>query len=75
MRLSAQQIEQFKTDGWLFLPEAFDAEETALLRSGGRGHYASSARRSGARRTARHASPLPRTPTASPFACWARIRA
>ena len=33
MRLSAQQIEQFKTEGWLFLPEMFDAEETALLKA------------------------------------------
>jgi ectoine hydroxylase len=33
MTLSAKQIEQFRTDGWLFLPEVFDAEEVGLLKA------------------------------------------
>jgi len=33
MRLTAQQIEQFRTEGWLFLPEVFDAEEVGLLKA------------------------------------------
>ena len=32
MRLTPQQIDQFRTDGWLFLPELFTLEETAILR-------------------------------------------
>ena len=32
MRLTPQQIDQFRTDGWLFLPELFTPEETAILR-------------------------------------------
>lgn len=32
MRLGAEQIRQFETEGWLFLPELFSAEEIALLR-------------------------------------------
>src|SRR5215475_3414105 len=33
MKLTAKQIEQFHTDGWLFLPEVFDAEEVGLLKA------------------------------------------
>jgi len=33
MRLTAKQIEQFHTDGWLFLPEVFDVEEVGLLKA------------------------------------------
>jgi ectoine hydroxylase len=33
MTLSTEQIETFKTEGWIFLPEVFDAEETALLKA------------------------------------------
>jgi ectoine hydroxylase len=33
MKLTAQQIEQFHTDGWLFLPEVFDAEEVGLMKA------------------------------------------
>jgi ectoine hydroxylase len=33
MQLSAKQIEQFRTEGWLFLPEVFDAEEVGLLKA------------------------------------------
>ena len=32
MRLTDQQLDQFHTDGWLFLPELFTAAETAVLR-------------------------------------------
>jgi ectoine hydroxylase len=32
MRLTPEQIETFRTEGWLFLPELFDAEEVDLLR-------------------------------------------
>src|SRR5262245_15605779 len=33
MKLTTQQIEQFRTDGWLFLPEVFDAEEVGLMKA------------------------------------------
>lgn len=32
MRLSEDQIKTFETEGWLFLPELFNAEEVALLK-------------------------------------------
>jgi ectoine hydroxylase len=32
MKLSAEQVKQFETEGWLFLPEAFLPEEIDLLR-------------------------------------------
>ncbi|GAC1329593.1 MAG: phytanoyl-CoA dioxygenase family protein [Beijerinckiaceae bacterium] len=32
MRLTPEQIENFRTEGWLFLPELFNAEEVGLLR-------------------------------------------
>ncbi|CAN5243615.1 hypothetical protein BH11PSE4_BH11PSE4_36360 [soil metagenome] len=32
MRLSSEQLEQFRTEGWLFLPELFKPDEVALLR-------------------------------------------
>ena len=32
MKLTAEQIEQFRSDGWFFLPEVFDAEEVGLLK-------------------------------------------
>jgi ectoine hydroxylase len=32
MRLSDQQVRQFEQEGWLFLPDTFTAEETAVLR-------------------------------------------
>ncbi|MBN9561705.1 MAG: phytanoyl-CoA dioxygenase family protein [Alphaproteobacteria bacterium] len=32
MRLSSEQIRQFETEGWFFLPEVFSPEEVALLR-------------------------------------------
>lgn len=32
MRLSDDQIKTFETEGWLFLPELFNAEEVALLK-------------------------------------------
>jgi ectoine hydroxylase len=31
MKLSDQQVRQFETEGWLFLPEAFSPEEVAVL--------------------------------------------
>ncbi len=33
MRLDEQQVRQFETEGWLFLPAAFSAEEVAVLRT------------------------------------------
>ena len=33
MKLTAQQIEVFRSEGWLFLPEVFDAEEISLLKA------------------------------------------
>src|SRR5499433_3355541 len=33
MKLTAKEIEQFHTEGWLFLPEVFDAEEVGLLKA------------------------------------------
>jgi len=32
MRLTPEQLEQFRTEGWLFLPELFNAEEVDVLR-------------------------------------------
>ena len=32
MKLTPHQIEQFHTEGWLLLPELFNAEEVDLLR-------------------------------------------
>jgi ectoine hydroxylase len=32
MRLSSEQLEQFRTEGWLLLPELFTPQEVALLR-------------------------------------------
>ena len=31
MKLTAQQIDDFNREGWLFLPELFNPEEVALL--------------------------------------------
>src|SRR3954453_18662014 len=31
MKLSSQQLRQFETEGWLFLPELFSQEEVDLL--------------------------------------------
>ena len=33
MKLAADQIETFRSEGWLFLPEVFDAEEVGLLKA------------------------------------------
>jgi ectoine hydroxylase len=32
MKLSSEQIRQFETEGWFFLPDVFSAEEVAVLR-------------------------------------------
>lgn len=32
MKLTPEQLEQFRTEGWLFLPELFNAEEVDVLR-------------------------------------------
>ncbi len=39
MRLNDQQVRQFETEGWLFLPEAFSLEEVALLHREAEGIY------------------------------------
>ncbi|HZZ90621.1 MAG TPA: phytanoyl-CoA dioxygenase family protein, partial [Caulobacteraceae bacterium] len=39
--LSAEQLAAFDEEGWLFLPECFDAAETALLREEAQAIYAS----------------------------------
>jgi ectoine hydroxylase len=39
MKLNDQQDRQFETEGWLFLPEVFSAEEVALLRAEADGIY------------------------------------
>jgi ectoine hydroxylase len=33
MTLTDQQVRQFDTEGWLFLPDAFSPEEVAVLRT------------------------------------------
>jgi len=33
MTLTNQQVQQFETEGWLFLPDAFSADEVAVLRT------------------------------------------
>jgi hypothetical protein len=58
MHLTQAQIEQFQTEGWLFLPELFTPEEVAILRE-----ESATVRRSGARRTAPRARRLRPTPT------------
>ena len=40
MTLNVTQVRQFETEGWLFLPEAFSAEEVATLRQEAEGIYA-----------------------------------
>jgi len=40
MRLTSDQIAQFQTEGWLFLPELFDPEEVALLKREAEAIYA-----------------------------------
>jgi ectoine hydroxylase len=40
MTLTQEQIETFQTEGWLFLPEVFDAEEVALLKTEAAAIYA-----------------------------------
>ena len=40
MTLNVAQVRQFETEGWLFLPEAFSAEEAATLRQEAEGIYA-----------------------------------
>jgi ectoine hydroxylase len=57
MRLTEAQIRQFETEGWLFLPETFGAEEVALLRAEAEAIYAADRpeiwrEKSGAPRTA-----------------------
>src|SRR5262249_6245901 len=39
MKLTPKQIEPFHTDGWLFLPEVFDAEEVGLLKAAAEAIY------------------------------------
>ena len=57
MKLTQQQIDDFNRDGWLFLPELFTSEETALLAREAEGIYAADRpevwrEKSGAPRTA-----------------------
>jgi ectoine hydroxylase len=57
MKLTQQQIDDFNHEGWLFLPELFTAEETALLAREAEGIYAADRpevwrEKSGAPRTA-----------------------
>ncbi len=57
MRLNEGQIRQFEQEGWLFLPELFSAEETAVLRQEAEAIYAANRpeiwrEKSGAPRTA-----------------------
>ena len=40
MQLTAQQIESFEQDGYLFFPNAFSAEETGVLKQAARDVYA-----------------------------------
>ena len=40
MQLTAQQIESFEQDGYLFFPKAFSAEETGVLKQAARDVYA-----------------------------------
>ena len=75
MKLRAEQIETFRIEGWIFLPEIFDADEVALLRAEAEAIYRQDRSESGAKRVARLAPPLLPTPTASHFACLARTRA
>ena len=76
MKLTQQQIDDFNREGWLFLPELFSPEEVALLAREADQHLRHQpARRSGARKAARRAPPLPRISTTRRSPCSARIRA
>ena len=75
MKLTQQQIDDFNREGWLFLPELFSPEEVALLAREAEGIYDTSGPRSGAKRAARRAPPLPRISTTKRSDCSARIRA
>ena len=39
MKLSSEQIRQFETEGWFFLPEVFSPEEVAVLRDEAQGIF------------------------------------
>jgi ectoine hydroxylase len=39
MKLNSEQIRQFETEGWFFLPEVFSAEEVATLRDEAQGIF------------------------------------
>ena len=39
MKLSSEQVRQFETEGWFFLPEVFSAEEVATLRDEAQGIF------------------------------------
>ena len=40
MKLNDTQVQQFKSDGWLFMPDAFSMEEVEALRQEAEGIYA-----------------------------------
>ena len=58
MKLSAEQVKAFDEQGYVFFPDCFSEEEIALKPTTSSG---SIVRKSGERKAARHAPPLPRT--------------
>ncbi len=74
MRLTPQQIESFRTEGWLFLPELFTPEEVELLRREAISIYDEQRPKSGAKKAAHRARPLPPISTTRHFVCSARTR-
>ena len=75
MKLTPQQIEFFHREGWLFLPELFTQEEVDFLAREAVSSTTPTGPRSGARRAARRAPPLPPISTTKASARSARIRA
>jgi hypothetical protein len=75
MKLTPAQLEQFRTEGWLFLPELFNAEEVEVLRREAVSIYDEQRPEVWREKAARRAPPLPRIFTMRRFACLARIRA
>ncbi len=77
MVLTEQQLQQFRDEGYLFLPELFAPEEVAVLRRRGRRRLSQEHRPESLAREdpAPRAPRSPPTPTTRPSACSAPIPA
>jgi hypothetical protein len=73
MQLTAQQLEQFAEEGYLFLPGCFSEREVAILRDEAERIYASDRQEVWREKTGRRAPPSPPILTTKRSAYWARI--